>query len=204
MLGMPGGFFVVRGPPPEALCLWVFRFLRPRGVQLENPLEKQGSQQHGQDGHEHHGPPFLDAENGSLRRQQHHHNGAGQVGGGKLEGHAEQPAHAVVEPPQEGKQPAQHPRREDQREVIGHVEKIGPASQAGPVPADNEVPSQQQQGQGNHDEPRQQAHFKVLPEGAEIVPKGPALPSPDALYHRIVQRRRGRTDGGHRKAEEGP
>ena len=89
----------------------MFRFLRIglRSVALKNFLKKQGGQQRGNHRHKDDRPPLFYAERGGLNCQQHHHNGAGQVGDGELKGRAEQPAHAVVEPPQQGEKPAQYP-----------------------------------------------------------------------------------------------
>ena len=121
------------GTPFRSSFCWLFLVFRlPRSqfrrVPLKDFFKKERDQQYGNCRHKHNGPPLLYTEHGGLSRQQDHHDGAGEMGGSQLESRVEQTPYAVIKSAQEREQPAEHSRRKDEGEVIGHVKHIGQLS----------------------------------------------------------------------------
>ena len=121
----------------------------------------------------------------------------------QLEGCHKQLPHPKGESSQQGEQPAQHPRRQEQGRVVGPEEHAGGAGGGG-VGAHQGVSAGQQSPRQKAEQGGGAAHLHIVPQGEEVVLEGPGLPAPDALDHRIVQRRRGRTDGHHGQAQKQP
>ena len=48
---------------------------------------------------------------------------------------------------------------------------------------DNEMPPEQQQGQGDRNEPRQQADLEILQEGAKVFQRHSPEPDPEESEH---------------------
>ena len=116
------------------------------------------------------------------------------MGDGQLGAVGQQAAHPELEPGEGGKEPAQHPQRQQEEHIVGHEEHIARlAVRRGLV--EHAVNEKEQHPCGQHHQAGQGPHLEVVPERPEE--QSPAVPPvpPDAAHHRVVEGGGGRPDG---------